>query len=70
MTKFTLRAIDIDGNEFFYTGKAGQEWVSPKLSEAFAGYSKEGAERKAALFNRMTGIHGLRFIRLQMPERV
>jgi len=42
-----------------YTGRAGEGWVGDR-TEAFT-YSKEGAERKAALFNQATCLHGLTF---------
>lgn len=45
---------------FFYNGKAGSAWLSSNKAEAFT-YSKEGAERKAAMFNRATCLHGQTF---------
>lgn len=45
----------------FYTGRAGDFWVSAEKSEAFAYDSAAEAERKAAGFNRMTALHGLTF---------
>ena len=44
-------------NGKFYTGRAGEGWLG---DEAFT-YGKEGAEYKAALFNRNTLLHGLTF---------
>lgn len=45
---------------FYYNGKAGEAWLSNTKEEAFA-YTKEGAERKAAMFNRATNLHGHTF---------
>lgn len=67
MNSYYLRALDKDGKEFFYTGKAGAGWVvshDTDRAEAFRYQTKEAAQRKAATFNRMTEIHGLRFIAL------
>lgn len=45
----------------YYTGRAGDGWVSDKQSEAFT-YSVMGAAlTKAASFNRNTRLHGLTF---------
>ena len=44
----------------FYNGKAGYAWLSNNKSEAFT-YSKEGAERKAAMFNKFSSLHGQTF---------
>ena len=46
---------------FVYTGKAGAAWVSTLWNAAFTYASHAEATRKAALFNRMTGLHGLTF---------
>lgn len=45
----------------FYNGKAGPAWVSANRLEAFTYASRAEAERSAALFNRMTPLHGLTF---------
>ncbi len=60
-TNYIVRGLDGNGGEVFYTGRAGEGWVSPSRAEAF-GYSKEGAQRKALSFNRNTELHGLRFV--------
>jgi hypothetical protein len=64
---YLLRALDKDGKEFFYTGRAGDGWVSPKVSEAFTYQNLDGARSKAKRFNEMTDIHGLRFMAM-VPE--
>lgn len=44
----------------YYNGRAGQAWLSNTKAEAFT-YSREGAERKAAMFNQATCLHGHKF---------
>lgn len=57
-----LRAVDDRGNAKFYTGRAGQDWLSADVREAFRGYSLEGARRKAMTFNAGMALHGWRFV--------
>jgi hypothetical protein len=57
-----IKALDSNGNVFWWTGKAGQDWVSPSQADAFLGLNIEGARAKALQFNRRSDIHGLRFI--------
>ena len=56
-----LIARNFAGDKFFWTGKAGEAWVSPKAADAFVAPSLEFADRKAASFNRFTILHGLKF---------
>lgn len=63
-----LRALDKDGNEFFYTGRAGEGWISANMGEAFP-YSLEGARNKAIRFNEAAALHGLWFIALDPKLR-
>jgi len=44
----------------FYNGRAGSAWLSADKAEAFT-YSLEGAQRKAAMFNQATCLHGHKF---------
>ena len=46
----------------YYTGRAGQGFVAPFLSEAFRYHSREGANRKAMDLNAMSAVHGWRFL--------
>jgi hypothetical protein len=62
-----LRALDNNGNEFFYTGRAGEGWVSKNVDEAFS-YGFNEAKRRAKHFNMNTEIHGLRFIAYKKGE--
>ena len=57
-----LRGLDSNGREVFWTGRAGDLWVSEDRSEAFAGLSIEGGRRQATKFNAFTELHGLRFV--------
>ena len=61
MNTHIVRGLDQDGNEFFYTGRAGLGWVSTDLHEGFH-YTLDGARRKALQFNANTELHGLRFV--------
>ncbi len=45
----------------YYTGRAGDGWVSDKQSEAFIYSSRGAAERKAFSHNQYTRLHGLTF---------
>jgi len=51
-----------DFDEWFYTGRSGDGWLSLKRDDAFGYESLQVARNKALLFNRMTTIHGYRFI--------
>ncbi len=62
MKKYYLRALDRNGNESFYNGKAGTAWLTTARSQAFQYETLEAAQRKATVFNRMTELHGQRFI--------
>lgn len=57
-----LRAVDANGNVAYWTGRTGAKWVSANRALAFSAYTMEGARRKALQFNRMSDIHGWRFI--------
>jgi len=65
--RYIVRALDAEGRESFYNGRAGAGWVSADRAEVFE-YSQEGARRKALLFNRATQLHGLWFI--AVPKEV
>lgn len=64
MENYIIRSIDANGHESFYNGKAGAAWISDNRADAFRYQTKEAAQRKALMFNKMTAIHGLRFIAL------
>ena len=61
MARFFLSAVSLSGElKGFYTGRADAAWISPAQAEAFS-LGEGDAARKAALFNRMSTVHGLRF---------
>lgn len=62
LLKFFVIGRTREGETVYYTGRAGQAFVSPKPEEAFGYESLEVARRRAANFNRMTEIHGIRFM--------
>ena len=66
---YTLRALDIEGNIYWYTGKAGPAWLSTKAANAFVYEDKELAQYRATTFNRKEPIHGYWFIAV-MQEAV
>lgn len=49
-----------EGQKVYYSGRAGPAWVDPCRLEAFI-MSEEYAAHKAALFNRRSALHGLKF---------
>ncbi len=51
-----------DGSTVYYTGRAGQAFVSSQLADVFTYDSLEQARRRALNLNQMTAIHGIRFI--------
>lgn len=59
MSNFILQA-NRGGETVFWTGRAGQAWVSTDRSEAFE-VSFEEAHRKAELFNQASSLHSLTF---------
>lgn len=56
-----LRGLDAAGTEVWYTGRAGQDFISTKRNDAFTGFNREGATQKAIVLNRGSSIHGVRF---------
>ncbi len=64
--KVVVGGLDNSGNEFFYTGKAGEGWISVNSGDAFEFSTLEAARRKAKAFNLMTPVHCLRFVGMWM----
>ena len=56
-----VHTLQVKGEYKFYTGRAGETWVSDDRHEAFVMSASE-AERKAVLFNERTLLHGLTFV--------
>lgn len=49
-----MKFIVKSGNNFYYTGKAGQAFVSPNACDAFEYGSLEAAQRRATTLNRQS----------------
>lgn len=60
--QFFLIGRTNEGETVYYTGRAGQAFVSKQAEEAFGYDSLEGARRRATNLNQMSEIHGMRFI--------
>jgi hypothetical protein len=56
-----LTAVNAAGQTMFWTGCAGQAWVSPVRANAFADFGPMQAAVKAEQFNRLTALHGWTF---------
>ena len=59
--KFQVIGRTEQGNTVYYTGRAGQLFVSPESGKAFDYPTLESARRRAMNLNQMTPIHGIRF---------
>lgn len=59
---YVLRALDSAGNRSYYTGRAGDGWVSDNLGDSFKYESLAYARHRGAIFNQMTPLHGLSFV--------
>jgi hypothetical protein len=70
MDNFLVRGLKADGTEVFYTGRAGEGWVSTSRSDGFAYATIEVARNKATGFNRMMTVHGVRFIAVPAVQEV
>jgi hypothetical protein len=51
----------LTGHTVYYTGGAGERWVSESREKAFVGWVESGAQVVAERFNRLTDIHGITF---------
>lgn len=59
---FTVRGLLADGTEVWYTGRAGDGFISHAKAEAFEYRSLDAARTKALALNHMTALHGVRFV--------
>lgn len=50
-----------DGQRVYYTGCAGDAFVSPERARAFVGWYETGAVRVAERLNKGTPFHGISF---------
>lgn len=60
MTTAIVKIITEGHRVLFYTGRAGQDWLSESAADAFE-YSPRGAIRKVEELQRMYARMGLRF---------
>jgi hypothetical protein len=60
MTQFVLKGIQ-RGKEVYYTGRAGEFWVSEDPNDAFVFSTKQETIRKQDLFNNRRQLHGIYF---------
>jgi len=69
-TKYVLRAAGGQQHspQLYYTGKAGQDWVSPDLTQAFQYYSLNLARTRAKQHNAYTSLHDLHFVVLALID--
>jgi hypothetical protein len=51
----------VDGQTYYYTGRAGSCWTSTDKQQAFPYNSREAADAKAQVFNRLAELHRLVF---------
>jgi len=66
---FFLRGLDVDGREYFYTGRAGECWLSPERADAFTWGTLEAARNRAKQFNGRVALHGVWFLALEEVHR-
>jgi hypothetical protein len=55
---YLIRATTRTNETRYYTGRAGEGWMSADRRAAFIFASKTEAERKAAIFTNFAPIHG------------
>ncbi len=63
---------NLNGQKLFWTGRAGEAWVSADRAEAFA-VSWDEAHRKAELFNQASSLHSMTFeveVIFQVGDRI
>lgn len=61
MKEFIVQGRDKDGNRVFYTGCAGEKFISRGRFDAFVFSGPTVASNKAMALNRMTQFHGVHF---------
>lgn len=58
---FRVAGTTADGRKVYYTGCAGQRFITEKVESAYGGYYQAGAEAAAQRLNRTTALHGVTF---------
>lgn len=61
-TKYIVRGLRTNGDQVFYTGRAGEYFVHPNADSAFTFTSLDSARFRATNMNKMTALHGIHFI--------
>jgi hypothetical protein len=61
-TRFVVQGVTNEGAEVYYTGKAGQEFVTSARGESFGYTTAAQAENRVRNLNRMSEVHGIRFV--------
>ena len=64
--RFILRGLNVNGNTMYYSGRAGDLWLTYDPFRAFTYGSKEYAQRRARMFNNMEPVHGMRFTAMEI----
>ena len=65
---YILRGLNANGDEFFYTGRAGSGWVSKDRKEAFGYWTEQMARGKAMSFNQFCPLHGFWFVAVEQTQ--
>lgn len=59
---FKLFGVARNDQKVFYTGRAGEGWVSANEAEAFPYSTYEAAKDRANQHNKWTALHGIHFV--------
>jgi hypothetical protein len=51
-----------NGETLYYTGRAGEGWVSRDEGESWEFETRRAASEKRATFNKFTPVHGVHFV--------
>lgn len=65
---YIVRGLTADGAEVFYTGRAGDKFISPCRTASFGYVSQLQARNRAKNLNGMTAIHGVWFIAVPFDQ--
>jgi hypothetical protein len=59
---YIVQGRTADGNTVYYTGRAGQAFISTDKRDAFTYPSLNAARARATMLNQGTATHGIRFM--------
>jgi hypothetical protein len=68
-TTYYLRGLNQQGTEVFYTGLAGDAWVSRNRAQAIHYGDLAAARGQARQFNRAVSEHGVWFLTLGLEDK-